>query len=606
MKETRICKECGLEFETSHPKKSYCGRPHYRTCKICGSKFLVPWNKLSSDISTCSEKCRRKAISLSGKQREKKFKHICSICGKEFYAVNQSARVCDRDHVIRCAVCGKEFHPSHEQLISGVRTCSPECRYELSTRTYKENLQDNRENYRAAMISKYGVDNPMKLRACVDKSKQTCIEKYGQTSFSKTDNFIIKCKETNQKKYGVDWYANTEECRRRTERTCLKKYGVDNPSKSKDIILDRISDPSKIQTLMEFRDSPKEFIHRYFTHPPTLRELSDTCGIRESSAGDIVAKAGCKKEVAMSFSSMEEELYKFLLSLVSEDEIERNTFQVITPYELDIYLPNYRFAIECDPTVTHNSSLPGFGPSDSPKSRGYHKMKTDLCESKRIDLFHIFGYDWSCHKDVIKSMIANRLGKSQNKLYARNLIIKEVTDKDACWFLDQNHRQGKAHSKVRIGLHDNETLVSLMTFSKMRKTIGTGLDDTHDCWELVRFCSKINVNVVGGAGKLFKHFVNLYQPQKIRSFSDRAHTSGKLYTILGFHEIRRSDPGYVWVNLKTDVAYSRVNAQKRNIKKFLHDNDIDISRTETEIMIDHKFVQVFDSGTITWEYRRGE
>ena len=144
-----------------------------------------------------------------------------------------------------------------------------------------------------------------------------------------------------------------------------------------------------------------------------------------------------------------------------------------------------------------------------------------------------------------------------------------------------------------------------MTFSNIRHTIGTGNTNfTSDDWELSRFCSKLNHIVVGGASKLFKYFVKEYEPNMIRSFSDKAHTSGDLYPQLGFTKIHDSEPGYVWVNLKDDRAYHRANAQKRNIKKFLKDDTIDLSLTEVEIMNNHGFVQVYDSGNILWEWRR--
>lgn len=135
--------------------------------------------------------------------------------------------------------------------------------------------------------------------------------------------------------------------------------------------------------------------------------------------------------------------------------------------------------------------------------------------------------------------------------------------------MNENHRQGAANSSFRLGLYYHGELVSLMTFGKMRNTIGTSKnEDLSDCWELVRFCSKLNTSVVGGASKLFKHFVRTHEPTRIRSFSDRAHTRGTLYHKLGFTELRRCDPGYVWVDLYTDKAYNRYNTQKQNIKKF--------------------------------------
>ena len=142
-----------------------------------------------------------------------------------------------------------------------------------------------------------------------------------------------------------------------------------------------------------------------------------------------------------------------------------------------------------------------------------------------------------------------------------------------------------------------------MTFGKLRNTMGKQLNSDND-WELVRFCNLLNTTVVGGASKLFKHFVDIVQPNKIVSFSDRAHTRGTLYGKLGFQHTAESDPSYVWVDSHDDAAYNRVNAQKRNLKQFLHDPDVDLTKTETQIMIEHGFVQVFDSGTIRWEWSR--
>lgn len=201
-------------------------------------------------------------------------------------------------------------------------------------------------------------------------------------------------------------------------------------------------------------------------------------------------------------------------------------------------------------------------------------------------------------------MISNVLGCNKAKIFARKCKVVEVSSSDSRTFLVTNHRQGEASASIKLGLAYNDELVSLMTFGKLRGTIGTDKTDTSNCWELVRFCSKLNTNVVGGASKLFKYFVDNCHPNEIRSFSDRAHTKGNLYSKLGFHELRRSDPGYVWVELATDNPVNRVTVQKSNIKSFLHDDSIDLNMSESDIMIQHGFVKVFDSGTITWQWNK--
>ena len=225
-------------------------------------------------------------------------------------------------------------------------------------------------------------------------------------------------------------------------------------------------------------------------------------------------------------------------------------------------------------------------------------MKTDMCEERGIQLFHVFGYEWTHKQDIIKSMLKNALNKTPNKIYARNTIVKEVPWNESIQFLNENHRQGRADSKFRYGLYLDEELVALMTFGKKRSTIGSDYGD--NTYELVRFCNKLNTSIIGGASKLLNYFVSNMHPNCIISYSDRAHTKGHLYEVLGFIECIRSEPGYVWVCEKNDLEYNRMNAQKRNIKKFLHDESIDLSLSETEIMESHGFVKVYDSGTITW------
>ena len=591
----KICKECGKEFETTSSRRLFCYDKHYRTCVSCGKPFYV--EHPCSSVKTCSEACRRQAIASSESYNVPRFKCICVHCGKEFLSAHKDTMLCPDTHYNTCVVCGKKFEIKAYYQIDRA-TCSNECRYKLSSQKYKANIDNNMAKTHNTMLQRYGTTNPMHVPEFVEKSKQTCLSRYGVTSFTKTPEFISRTVKTNQERYGVDWYMQTDDCKQSVINTCMQKYGVSNAGKYGDFIVDKMKNPDKLPELMSFRDNPERYINEHFTERPTIAQLSNFIGVSETTVGDILLSRDLCHLITYQYSRMEDEIYEFLSEYISTDDIVRNTFKVITPYEPDVYLPKFSLAIECNPTYTHNSTIGIYG--KSPKSQDYHKMKTDLCESHGIRLIHIFGYDWSWHKDTCKSIILNVLGMTPHRLYARNLTVKPVSGRDAYNFLCANHRQGGVHCKVRLGLYFNDDLMSLMTFSKMRHTIGTGNDDTSDCWELVRFCNKNYTTVVGGASRLLRHFIQDCNPVEIRSFSDRAHTSGKLYPALGFTELRRSEPGYVWVNLKSDKAYSRFNAQKRNIVKFLNDDNIDLSNSESEIMSEHGFVQVYDSGTITW------
>jgi len=605
---TRICPECGKEFQTNHPKRKFCYDQHYRTCKTCGKVY--PESNLIRE-HYCSQHCASVGAANHENHMKPRFLRVCEGCGSEFYATTPNARVCDKQHYLTCKACGKVFPASRSDIMNKKLTCSKECRYRLMTSTYEANngKEANPEGhaklqakYQQSMLAKYGVDNPMKSKDIQSRAISKKRELYGEHM----EVISQHISNTIESRYGVKYMMQSPEFKEKARQTCIEKYGVDNYAKSAEFLGQVIIEPNKAEICKEFRDDPRKFIDSHFTEGlPTLVELSRMCGIRESSVGWIICQKGCEDMVNYTFSNMEDEVYQFLAS-ITDTKIVRNTFQVITPYELDIYLPEYNFAIECDPTITHNSTKPGFGPTDEPKPKNYHKMKTDLCEAQGIFLFHIFGYDWTNKKDVVKSMICSILGISERTIYARNTVIREVSDRDSMEFLSANHRQGGAHSKIRLGLYAGDELISLMTFSEMRNTIGTGKFDSTHCFELVRFCSKLNTSVVGGASKLFHHFVKQYDPQEIRSFSDRAHTRGNLYELLGFRYDHTTDPGYMWVKLSSDAAYSRNNAQKNNIKSFLNDDTIDLTQSEVQIMSSHNFVQVFDSGVKLWIWQKGE
>ena len=104
-------------------------------------------------------------------------------------------------------------------------------------------------------------------------------------------------------------------------------------------------------------------------------------------------------------------------------------------------------------------------------------------------------------KEKIINQIRNILNKNENKIYARKCEVRQISTKDKNIFLNENHLQSQDRSTIKLGLFYENDLVSIMTFVKPRFTNKYN-------WELSRFCSKANYNVVGGASKLFKYFVN--------------------------------------------------------------------------------------------------
>ena len=143
-----------------------------------------------------------------------------------------------------------------------------------------------------------------------------------------------------------------------------------------------------------------------------------------------------------------------------------------------------------------------------------------------------------------------------------------------------------------------------MTFSRPRNTIGANdMLDRENTWELMRFCSLKDTNVIGGASKLFKYFIRNYSPSRIKSFSDISHSMGGLYKTLGFTFKYETKPSYYWVHSKSEIYYNRVTTQKSKLSKLLKIYDLDMNKTEVQIMTENGFVQVFNSGNkvFIWE-----
>jgi len=660
--DVRKCKRCGQEFKPKTAKQQYCNKKEIKICPICGVEFEVTCSAYVTE--TCGKnECQG---LLAKRIRENNLKdevRICKWCGLEFTPKENLDKYCYRKHYKECKICGKQFEVDvRTSTYSLPETCSDECKRKLMS--INHDYVKGAETYKKVLKERYGVQSVMEIEGVKDKIKATNLEKYGAEWYTQTDEYRDKIKETNLQKYGVEHHLQSkeiiekrietvkekygtenvfqsEEVKDKIKQTNLNKYGVEYATQSEDIqdkivsnniekygvkhpmMLKEFQDKavqtnierygyqaytqqhiSNIQQWYEFIDNPRKFIETHYTEEhPTPSQLAADLGVDMTTVDEYLKKTDSVDCIRRVKSYMEDDITHFIRELDPTIRIISNTRSVIGGLELDIYLPDYKFAIECNPTATHNSSVANpWG--DKPKSRKYHQEKTERCEDKGIFLLHVFGYDWTHKKPIILSMIQNILKKNDRTIYARKCKIKLI-DGTACRrFLEENHRQGNANSPIRLGLFFEEELVSVMTFGKMRGTIGTGNTNLDDCWELVRFCSLMHTTVVGSASKLFSYFVKTYKPTRIRSFSDRAHTSGNLYQTLGFAKVASSNAGYVWVNVVSDKAYHRANAQKQNLKKFLKDENIDLVKTETEIMIDHGYVQVFDSGTITWEWQK--
>ena len=532
----------------------------------------------------------------------------CSECGKEFYS-RGIAFYCSGPHYRKCEACGKQFVWDHK---NPRRCCSKECSAVLKKRTCRE---------------RYGVDNVSQIdevrkkiseanssEAVRTKREATCLAKYGVKNVAKnaeirkklvevmkSSEYLEKRAQTCIERYGYSSPMQSDTVKQKRQQYCIDKYGQPHPPRPPEIIQYKMTDSSKLQNYLSFKEDPGAYIKSKFDVPVGISTLVADLGVTDTPIYDVLAKNKCSDLLEHTYSRMEDEVIEFLRSLDSNIEIKRCDRTIISPYEIDIWLPEYRLGIECNPASTHNSSKKCPWGSDA-KSPSYHRMKSVMALENDAMIFHIFGYEWNSKKEIIQSMLQNLIKHNSEKVYARSTYVSILDYRECKEFLDANHRQGNCSSSYRLGLRMKTTddLIAVMTFGKMRGTMGSTSSTEHS-WELSRFCSKLGCNVVGGASKLLRYFEKHEEPKEIISFSDVSHTTGSLYEVLGFTPVGEVPPSYTWVDIYDKVYYNRVSCQKSNLRNLFEDDSIDIqNHTESEIMEDHGFVKVFDSGKIKW------
>lgn len=212
-------------------------------------------------------------------------------------------------------------------------------------------------------------------------------------------------------------------------------------------------------------------------------------------------------------------------------------------------------------------------------------------------MVHVFSDEWELKREIVKSRLGHMLGMS-GRLWARKCEVRVVEDNALVKsFLRENHIQGYVGSVHKLGLFHCGELVSLMTFGNLRKSMGQR--SGAGSYELLRFCNKLGLSVVGGASRLFRHFVDNYDARTILSYADRRWSDGGLYRDLGFEFVGNTIPNYYY------VVGGRREYRFRWRKDILVGMGHDPQRTEVAIMHGLGHYRIFDRGSMRFVFTRG-
>jgi hypothetical protein len=490
-------------------------------------------------------------FDIEFKRRNQKF------CNQNcYFEYNQKNKIMGRkkDESIReirlCCLCGKDFEVKKSQPN---KLCSDKCRKEWNS------IKENKINR-------------------INASKEKFLEKYGVDSLFKTDEFKENYKQI-----------------------MLKKHGVDHPMKMKktvETLQNTVREKHILNLLPKLQNNNLILLDEYTRNKTgnTSKEYNFKCLICNNIFTSTVLGSGktpiCRKCFPMIKNSKLEEIIRDFLNNNEIKHLDNNR-SLLGNKEIDLFIESENLGIEVNGNYFH-SEISGN------KDKKYHINKSKCAFEKNIKLIHIFEDEILFKKEIVISRLSNLLNLNNNKIFARKCTIKEVNKKESKNFLNDNHIQGDSIDKIRIGLYYNNDLVSLMTFSHLRKVLGSSSIDGH--YELSRFCNKMNLNVVGGFSKLLKYFIKYYNPIRIISYADirwsGLNIKETVYFKNGFNHLNNTPPNYWYIKVgDCSNRYHRFTFRKDILLK----EGYDVKLTEWEIMQQKGYDRIWDCGNMKFE-----
>lgn len=448
----------------------------------------------------------------------------------------------------RCKICNTELPVTKLKSTYCSRKCSA-----ADPEVKNKKLESTDIKTRSKKISKSLTGKSTK------KSWESRKEKYGPTGFSKQGLKAIKNNGIKSKEKRIS--------------TLMDRYGIKNPfqldSVKKSIKLNQSTNNSSRNHLPDWLYS-KDIFSKVYKTKGIQGILKSGCSV--NLANVLSCEYGLRKKYS---STGEVELINFIESLGVKCSKSR---KIIPPYELDIYIPSKKLAIEFNGLYWHSS-----GSKETDHIKVNHLNKTELCESKGIQLLHIFENEWlsQVKQEIWKSVIKTKLGMS-NRIYARKCKLVSVDYKTASEFCEKNHLQGHCNFSYAIGLEYKNELVQVATFGKARfKKNKT---------ELIRLCSKLNTCVVGGASKLLKD-------KTFISYANRRWSYGNVYSVIGMIKTGVTPPCDYYID--SGSVYHRSSYMKHKLKDKL--KDFDESLTAVENCYNNGIRRIWDSGNLVFE-----
>lgn len=287
------------------------------------------------------------------------------------------------------------------------------------------------------------------------------------------------------------------------------------------------------------------------------------------------------------YSFEEKEMVDYIKSIYTGEIIE-NDKSIISPLEIDIYLPEKSLAIEYDGMLWHSENFEYNGMVKG-KDSDYHLSKTVRCKQAGVRLLHIFGSDWKNEKDKIQNFIKDVIGVDQRVIDVSTCTMRLISKHDATEFYKTYDIQSSECGTVNYGIFLNDELVVVLSF--------VSLENLKNMW-LMMYCNKFGTSLTGNMSMLTDMFIKSYNPKSIVGLADRRFYDGKIYEDMGFAYDGVSDPDYMYWK-SHGFAYETILSTTCKTPGFLEQLPVyDPNLSEVENMFANKYYRIFDCGVI--------
>lgn len=401
----------------------------------------------------------------------------------------------------------------------------------------------------------------------------TMLERHGVKNIMQKDGFA---KEAMKNRH-TDWVsAGIAQQKRR-----LLKRGV-----SKELIdsIDFASDESKANAIMKIAEEYKKEHGEY----PNRYDLSRITGIHKTLLNRWLYKIPEYSHLYRSGNSVSKaqiEIKKFIESLGMSAKLSDRT--KIAPFEIDVLVNEAKLGVEYCGVWCHSEG--------SNKDNTYHINKTEMMEEIGYNLLHVYDTEWDDYvgREIWKSIITHKLGKTKTKIYGRKCTIKNIDSSVSNEFMDNNHLQGHVKTTNHLGLFYEGELVMAVSYGKSRFGSET---------EIIRMATKINTVVVGGMSKLINQIKK--NNDNIVCYADRRYSTSKDcgYSNV-FSYVGVTDVNWYGFSKKDYVLYSRHKFMRHKFKEMIGDL-FDDSKTTFENMIDNGYDRIWDCGNLKFIWNR--